>query len=54
MNDSAASFSYLAVLQNQALANFGLMLTMIVVVLVLYRRKELRVFEEYFSQPIPI
>lgn len=49
MNNSAASLSYITVLQNQALANFGLTLTMLIVVAVLYFRKELGVFEEYFG-----
>ncbi len=50
MNNSAASFSYFAVVQNQMLANLGLMLTMIIVVAVLYYTKELGVFAEYFAR----
>jgi hypothetical protein len=49
MNNSAASFSYFAVVQNQMLANLGLTLTMIIVVAVLYYTKELAVFAEYFA-----
>lgn len=49
MNNSAASFSYITVLENQAMANFGLTLTMLIVVAVLYYRKELGVFREYFA-----
>lgn len=49
MNNSAASFSYITVLQNQALANFGLTLTMLIVIAVLFYRKELGVFEAYFA-----
>ena len=49
MNNSAASFSYFAINQNQILANVGLALTMIIVVAVLYFRKELGVFPRYFQ-----
>ena len=49
MNNSAASFSYFAVIQNQILANIGLTLTMVVVLAVLYFRKELDVFPKYFQ-----
>ncbi|MBN2091776.1 CPBP family intramembrane metalloprotease [candidate division KSB1 bacterium] len=49
LNNSAASFSYFAVIQNQILANVGLMLTMIIVVAVLYYKKELDVFLKYFQ-----
>lgn len=48
MNNSAASFSYFAVIQNQVLANVGLTLTMIVVA-VLYFKKELEIFPKYFQ-----
>ena len=50
MNNSAASFSYFAIIQNQILANVGLALTMIIVVAVLYFRKELGVFPRYFQE----
>lgn len=49
MNNSAASFSYFVTIQNQMLANLGLTLTMIVVVAILYFRRELTVFEKYFA-----
>ena len=49
MNNSASSFSYFTVLQNQLLANMGLSLTMLVVVLVLYYKNELKAFKEYFD-----
>lgn len=49
MNNSASSFSYFAVIQNQVLANLGLTLTMIIVVAVLYFGKQLNVFVEYFA-----
>lgn len=49
MNNSAASFSYFVTIQNQMLANLGLTLTMIVVVAILYFRREFAVFERYFA-----
>jgi membrane protease YdiL (CAAX protease family) len=49
LNNSASSLSYFAVLQNQVLANLGLALTMIIVVAVLYFRKELGIFQGYFQ-----
>lgn len=53
MNNSAASFGYYVVLQNQLLANSGLVLTMIIVVAVLYFGKKLIIFEEYFGRNSP-
>ena len=50
MNNSAASFSYFAIVQHQVLANLGLTLTMIIVIAVLYYRKELNIFAEYFAR----
>ncbi len=50
MNNSAASFSYITVLENQVLANMGLVLSMLIVVALLYYRKELGVFKVYFAQ----
>jgi CAAX protease family protein len=50
LNNSASSFSYFTVLQNQLLANIGLALTMIIMVAVLYFRKELGIFPEYFQE----
>jgi len=49
MNNSAASFSYFAVIQDQILANVGLALTMMIVVAVLYFKKELDIFQKYFQ-----
>lgn len=49
MNNSASSFSYFAVVQNQILANVGLALTMMIVVLLLYFKKELDVFPKYIQ-----
>lgn len=53
MNNSAASFSYFAVIQDQVLANLGLALTMVLVVGALYLRKEPRVFKAYFQKDTP-
>lgn len=41
LNNAAASFSYFVTVQNQMLTNLGLTLTMIVVIVILYFRKEL-------------
>ena len=49
MNNSAAAFSYFAVVQSQFLANVGLVVTMALVVVVLYLMGELKVFEKYFQ-----
>ncbi len=49
MNNAAASFSYYAVIQNQSLCNFGLTLTMLFTIAILYYRKELQIFAKYFS-----
>lgn len=48
MNNSGSAFSYFAVVQNQLLANLGLMVTMVIVAVVLYRRNVFGIFEEYF------
>ena len=49
MNNSTSSFSYFAVLQDQFLANIGLSLTMLIVVLFLYYKNKLKTFKEYFE-----
>jgi len=49
MNNSASAFSYFAVIQNQLLANLGLMITMLIVVAVLYYKNELSTFKKYFE-----
>lgn len=49
MNNSAAAFSYFAVVQNQVLANLGLAVTMVIVAVVLYRGNVLGVFAQYFG-----
>jgi len=48
MNNSAASFSYFAIIQNQVLANAALCLTMLIVVAILYYKKGFEKFGEYF------
>ena len=50
MNNAAASFSYFAILENQMLANLGLAITMVIVVLVLYWRGEFEVFTSLNSE----
>lgn len=49
MNNSAQSLSYFAVIQNQVLANIGLTLTMIIVVAILYYKKELDIFAKHLA-----
>jgi membrane protease YdiL (CAAX protease family) len=46
MNNSALSFSYFAIVQNQTLANVGLALTMMIVIAILYYKKELEIFQK--------
>jgi len=48
MNNSAASFSYFAVIKSQILANVALTVTMLLVILVLYYRNGFQEFENYF------
>ena len=48
MNNSASAFSYFAVIQNQLLANVGLMAAMVIVAVILIRRGALGTFAEYF------
>jgi CAAX protease family protein len=49
-NNGSRSFSYFATVENQLLANFGLMVTMVAVVAFLYFRKEFNVFERFLSE----
>ncbi len=49
MNNSAASLSYFVTVQSQLLANLGLTLTMLIVVAILYFRREFTIFERYFA-----
>ncbi|MGQ9561682.1 MAG: hypothetical protein ACUVWA_14385 [Candidatus Oleimicrobiaceae bacterium] len=52
LNNAAASFSYFVIVQNQLLANLGLTLTMVSVVVFLYLRREVVVFRENPSPQI--
>lgn len=47
INNSMAAFSYFVVLQNQLLANMGVTLAMVIVIAILYFRKELNIFAAY-------
>jgi hypothetical protein len=49
MNNVAASISYFAILKNQLVANIGLTLTMLIVVAILYYKKDLSIFSRYFE-----
>ncbi len=49
MNNVSASIAYFAILKNQLVANIGLTLMMLLVVAILYYKKELSVFERYFE-----
>lgn len=49
LNNAAASFSYFVAVQNQLLADLGLTLTMVCVVVILYVRNELVVFQRDLS-----
>ena len=49
MNNASAAFSYFVVLENQILANAGITLTMMILVLIMYFRKEFAVFNVYFK-----
>ena len=50
MNNAAASLSYFVSIQNQLLANFGLALTMLIVIAILYLRRELNIFKISMEQ----
>jgi membrane protease YdiL (CAAX protease family) len=49
-NNGSRSFSYFAKVENQLLANVGLAVTMMAVVVFLYRKNELGVFQEFFAK----
>lgn len=50
LNNSARSFSYFVSVTDQFMANFGLMITMLIVVGILYFSKEWKIFENYFNK----
>jgi uncharacterized protein len=52
LNNSSAAFSYFASVNNQVIANIGLVLTMLLVVAVLFYKKEFVVFSKYFHENI--
>lgn len=49
LNNAAMSLSFLTIVHNQLLANLGTALTMIIVVTILYYKKELDIFANYFQ-----
>jgi membrane protease YdiL (CAAX protease family) len=49
MNNVTASISYFAILKNQLVANIGLTLTMLLLIAILYYKKELSIFNRYFE-----
>lgn len=49
-NNSARSFSQYAIVEDQLLANLGLTITMMIVVGILYFRKEFKIFREFFTE----
>lgn len=53
MNNASMSLSYFAILHNQFLGNLGTTLVMVLVVAVLYWRKEFDVFPRYFETRYP-
>jgi uncharacterized protein len=50
MNNAAGSLAFLCVVQSQFLANLGTVLAMVIVVAILYYRREFNVFAEYFAE----
>jgi hypothetical protein len=50
LNNSARSLGYFAVVENQLLANLGLTIALLIVVIILYYSDELRIFETYFAR----
>lgn len=49
-NNASRSFSYIAIVKNQLLANLALAITMALVIAVLYFRDELKVFKTHFMR----
>jgi len=52
MNNASAALSYFVVVQSQYLANLGTVLVMVLVVLALFLRGEMRVFREVLGEPV--
>jgi len=53
MNNASMALAYFAVVRDQFLGNLGTVLVMVLVVVVLYSRGELRVFRELLENPVP-
>ena len=53
MNNASMALAYFAVVRDQFLGNLGTVLVMVLVVVVLYSRRELRVFRELLENPVP-
>lgn len=54
MNNASGSLAFLCVVQSQFLANLGTVLAMVIVVAILYFKKEFNVFAEYFAETGPV
>ena len=54
LNNVARSFGYFVIVQNQIMANLGLTITMLIVVVVIYFSKEGQVFKNYFNTGEPV
>jgi len=50
MNNSAMSFSYFVIIKDPILANIGLAITMLIVIMVLYYSRQLGIFSKYFDE----
>ena len=53
MNNASMALSYFAIIHDQLLANLGTVMVMVLVVAVLYARRELGIFQEYFGRLRP-
>ena len=52
VNNASGAFAYYCMINNYLLANVMLSVTMMIVVAVLYYKKEFRVFKEYFKETV--
>jgi membrane protease YdiL (CAAX protease family) len=53
INNAAMSLSYFMILHSQLLADIGTTLVMLLIVLILYLRKDLEIFQRYFRTSYP-
>jgi hypothetical protein len=53
MNNASMALAYFAVVRDQLLGNLGTVLVMVLVVVILHARRELRVFRELSESPVP-